>query len=231
MTNFLDAARQSPRASSILALDAPFLSGTLLAFLKPRLKHVLMPVSAKLAAAGITANQVTLFSLAGSIAVSLVLCFNPTHPALFALLPLWIPLRTACAAIDGTLAIEFGMKSRLGGILNEAGDIVSDIALPLPFVFIAPSWAPAIALLIALTVLTEIAGIAGPLFGADRRLEGPLGKADRSVLLSILGILIALFGDLPEEALRLAPVIYAGLVLTILNRIRFAIAAGRRAAK
>jgi len=32
-----------------------------------------------------------------------------------------------CATIDGTLAIDFGQKSRLGGVLNEAGDVVSDV--------------------------------------------------------------------------------------------------------
>jgi CDP-diacylglycerol--glycerol-3-phosphate 3-phosphatidyltransferase len=44
-------------------------------------------------------------------------------------LPLWVPVRTACAAIDGTRAIDFEQKSRLGGVLNEVGDIVSDVAL------------------------------------------------------------------------------------------------------
>ena len=85
-----------------------------------------------------TANQVTLASLFGSVAIGVLLCTHPTQTALFALLPIWLPVRTVCAALDGTLAIEFGQKSRLGGVLNEVGDIVSDVALFLPLAFIAP---------------------------------------------------------------------------------------------
>jgi CDP-diacylglycerol--glycerol-3-phosphate 3-phosphatidyltransferase len=83
----------------------------------------------------------------------------------------------ACAAIDGTLAIEFGQKSRLGGI-NEAGDVVSDIALFSPFALVPPF---SITLLICLACMSEPAGIAGALFGSARRLERPLGKSDRAI--------------------------------------------------
>jgi CDP-diacylglycerol--glycerol-3-phosphate 3-phosphatidyltransferase len=44
----------------------------------------------------------------------------------------------ARATIDGTLAIDFGRKSRLGGILNEVGDVVSDVVLLVPLAFVAP---------------------------------------------------------------------------------------------
>jgi CDP-diacylglycerol---glycerol-3-phosphate 3-phosphatidyltransferase len=208
------------------APDAPFLAATSLTFLKPRLKKVLRPVAAKLASIGVTA----LASLAGSIAVGALPCAHPTDTALFALLPMWLPVRTACAAIDGMLAIEFGQKSRLGGLLNEAGDIASDVALFLPLAFVTPFTPSKIAFLIVLIVLSEIAGIVGPSLGNGRRLEGPLGKADRSIILPILGLLITNLGGLPQSALILAPLLYAGLILTIWNRLRFALADPRKGA-
>lgn len=226
MTLSFDASARPRGQNSPGELDAQFLGASSLTFLKPRLKAGLRPLAAKLAGMGVTANQVTLASLAGSIAVGAVLYANADSPLLFALLPLWLPVRTACAALDGTLALEFGQKSRAGGILNEVGDVVSDIALLLPLAFFAPFSAKSIVFLIMLIVLAEIVGAIGPMFGSKRRLEGPLGKADRSIVLALLGLVIALGGGLPEGMHLLPPLLYGGLILTIWNRLRFAIADG-----
>lgn len=206
---------------------APFLAETLLTALKPRLKQVLRPVAAKLVGVGLKANEITLASLVGSISVGALLCAFPANTALFVLLPLWLPMRTACAAIDGTMAIDFGQKSSLGGVLNEVGDIASDAALMLPLAFVAPFSLSGIVLLIVLTTLTELAGIAGGMLGSDRRLEGPLGKIDRSFVLAMLGLVIALEGHLPRSAGIFVPLFCAGLLLTIWNRVRFALADAR----
>jgi CDP-diacylglycerol---glycerol-3-phosphate 3-phosphatidyltransferase len=130
----------------------------------------------------------------------------------------------ACATIDGTLAIEFGQKSRLGGILNEAGDIISEIGLFLPFVFVAPFSKVAITFLILLVILSELAGMAGLLLGSSRRLEGSLGKADRSIVFARIGLTIAVSGRLPEHAFIIVPVLAIALLITIWNRVRFAFA-------
>jgi CDP-diacylglycerol--glycerol-3-phosphate 3-phosphatidyltransferase len=127
MTSSPSEPQEASRAEPRLA----FLAETSLTFLKPLLRKALRPVAARLYEAGVTANQVTLTSLVGSVLLGAFLC-RFAHSAMFAMLPAWLVARTAFAAIDGTLAIEFGQKSRLGGILNEAGDVVSDIALFLP---------------------------------------------------------------------------------------------------
>ena len=64
--------------------------------------------------------------------------------------------------------------------------------------------------------------------GGDRRLEGPLGKADRSIVLAILGAIIAAYDGLPHAMLLLAPLLCAGSAITIWNRVRFALADARR---
>ena len=42
----------------------------------------------------------------------------------------------ALNALDGMLAREFNQKSRLGAVLNELGDVVSDTALYLPIALV-----------------------------------------------------------------------------------------------
>ena len=103
---------------------AAFLAATSLNLLKPLLKRAIRPLAAGLAGVGITANKVTIISLVGSIIVGFLLSVHADWGAVWGLLPIWMLVRMALATIDGTLAIDFGQKSRLGGILNEVGDII-----------------------------------------------------------------------------------------------------------
>jgi CDP-diacylglycerol--glycerol-3-phosphate 3-phosphatidyltransferase len=200
---------------------AAFLAATSLNLLKPLLKRALRPLAAGLAWAGITANQVT---LVGSIIVGSWLSVHADGGAIWGLLPLWMLLRIALATIDGTLAIDFGQKSRLGGILNEVGDIISDIAMFVPLAFL-PTFPPVwIALVLSLTMLTEIAGIVGPALGSSRRIEGPFGKVDRALAVGLIGVWLACLGPLPENARFVLPFFAVLLLLTIGNRLRFAVA-------
>ncbi len=93
MTLTFDAAPRPAPLRSRIKLDAPFLGASSLTFLKPRLKATVRPLAGKRAGMGVTANQGTLASLAGSLAVGGVLCANPDNTMLFALLPLWLPIR------------------------------------------------------------------------------------------------------------------------------------------
>jgi CDP-diacylglycerol--glycerol-3-phosphate 3-phosphatidyltransferase len=62
----------------------------------------------------------------------------PAMPRVFWLLPLVLFVRMALNAIDGMLAREHNQASKLGMFLNEICDIVSDMALILPFALVAP---------------------------------------------------------------------------------------------
>jgi hypothetical protein len=55
-------------------------------------------------------------------------------------------------------------------------------------------------------------------------LEGPLGKADRSIVLSAIAIAIAAVGRLPESAAAIVPLLCVGSIVTIWNRLCLAIA-------
>src|SRR4051812_46227233 len=94
--------------------------------LKPRFQTILRPLVTKLAASGITANQVTIGAALGSVLVgSTILGFGAPRTS-FLLVPVWMLLRMALNAVDGMLAREFGQRSRLGAYLNEVADVVSD---------------------------------------------------------------------------------------------------------
>jgi CDP-diacylglycerol--glycerol-3-phosphate 3-phosphatidyltransferase len=183
----------------------------------------LRPIAGRLYEAGVTANQVTSTSLIGSVLVGAILCRFADYFSSFAMLPAWLVARTAFAAVDGTLAIEFGQKSRVGGVLNEVGDVVSDIALFSPLAFVPPFSDASIALVVCFAAMSEFVGMAGTMLSGTRRLEGPLGKVDRSIVLALVAIAIAACGRLPEGAWLVVPALCLGLVVTIWNRLRFAL--------
>ena len=187
--------------------------------LKSRFQNILRPLVRSLAARGVTANQVTSVAAAVSVALGLFLSVAPL-PHWFLLVPVWFLLRMGLNAIDGMLAREHGQKSILGAYLNEIGDVVSDVALYLPFALIDPNGLlPAMAV-IFLSALTEFAGILGQAVGASRRYDGPLGKSDRAVLFGALGIFVAAGGPFAAWTSWLWAVAALLLVWTIINRIR-----------
>lgn len=188
--------------------------------LKPRFQSLLRPSVRRLAAAGVTANQVTLAAAIGSVALGALVTWRAHNHALFLLLPVWLALRMALNAIDGMLAREFGQKSRLGGYLNELCDVVSDAALLLPFAFVAPFSQPTVFAVIGLAILAEYAGVMGPLVGASRRYDGPLGKSDRAALAGALALWIGLGLPLAPWMAWAMPVAALLLVLTTINRVR-----------
>lgn len=188
--------------------------------LKPRFQALLRPLVGRLHAAGITANAVTLAACAASVALGLVLCAAADRTALFLLLPVFLFVRMALNAVDGMLAREFGHKSPLGAYLNELTDVVADAALYLPFAFLPHFGALEVGVFVFLAALTEMTGALGPMVGATRRYDGPLGKSDRAFVLGALGLAIGL-GLPPHPALA---VVFPGLALllcaTVVNRVR-----------
>lgn len=159
--------------------------------LKPRFQALLRPMVKRLYERGITANQVTVAAAAVSVALGLLLAAVPHITWLFALVPAWMLLRMALNAIDGMLAREFSQQSRLGAYLNELCDVVADSALYLPFALL-PGVSPALVVIVVLAALvSEYAGVMGPLVGAERRYDGPMGKSDRAFVFGVLGAGVA----------------------------------------
>jgi CDP-diacylglycerol--glycerol-3-phosphate 3-phosphatidyltransferase len=134
-------------------------------------------------------------------------------------------LRMALNAVDGLLAREFGQRSALGAYLNELSDLVSDAALYLPFVLVAPFGWASVGALIYLSALSEMAGALGPLVGAPRQYQGPMGKSDRAFLFGALGLWLGLAGALPDWAFWLLPAACGAMLVNLVNRVRAGLAA------
>ena len=129
--------------------------------LKPRFQALLRPLVARMARAGISANQVTLLAAGMSCLVGAAIIWSGRTEA-FLLLPVCLFLRMALNAVDGMLAREFGQKSHLGAYLNELGDVVADAALVAPFAMIAPFSPLSVFAVIFLAALSEYAGVMAP---------------------------------------------------------------------
>ena len=192
--------------------------------IKPKFQTLLRPSVTKLATRGITANQVTVFAALGSVVLGAILLRWSTHTWLFVLVPIWMFARMALNAMDGMLAREFNQKSHLGQFLNELCDVVSDWALIAPFLLIAPFTPLTVALVMLLAALSEMTGVIAQASGASRRYDGPLGKSDRALLLSIIALWLVIAGQLPEWAYWIMPITIVLLMVTVVNRVRRAIA-------
>lgn len=186
--------------------------------LKPAFQNLLRPVCRALAGAGVSANQVTVAALLLSIAVGVTFAlWSDTRWAAF-LVPTWLFLRMALNAIDGMLAREHGMQSKLGAVLNELGDVVADAALYLPFALV-PGFSPLlVAVAVVLALLTETAGVVAVQIGASRRYDGPLGKSDRAFVFGLLALLLGLGIDLGQFADGVIVLVAVLSAITVWNR-------------
>lgn len=195
--------------------------------LKPAFIALLRPFASCLARAGVTANQVTLAACLLSVGYGLLLLWRPGAALLWALLPVWLFVRMALNALDGILAREFGQKSRLGGLLNEMGDVLADAALCLPLALLPGVAVPAVAVFLWMALLTEFAGVLGLLIGAARRYDGPLGKSDRAFVLGLAALIAAAscrWGMETAPALNLGLWVCSALMLlTVWNRLKAAL--------
>lgn len=192
--------------------------------LKPRFQALLRPMVGRLAAAGVTANQVTLAAAIVSVIVGVGVAWGGETRLAFLLLPVWLFVRMALNAVDGMLAREHGQKSRLGAYLNELSDVVSDAALLLPFAVLPVFGAIPVAVVAVLAALSEMAGVLGQTVGASRRYDGPLGKSDRAFVFGALAFWIGIGGPLPGWLFWLMPVIAVALTATTINRVRAGLA-------
>jgi CDP-diacylglycerol--glycerol-3-phosphate 3-phosphatidyltransferase len=188
--------------------------------LKPAFQSSLRHSVDMLAANGVTANQVTLAAASLSIAAGAAIAAFPTAGWVFLLLPVVLFVRMALNAIDGMLAREHGQASRLGMYLNELCDVVSDLALILPFALVAPFPAWGVAAFAIAAMLAEFAGVLGVAAGSGRNYAGPFGKSDRALALGMIAVLVAADLGVSWIAPWIFPAIAALSLVTVVNRVR-----------
>lgn len=194
--------------------------------LKPRFQSLLRPMVRRLAEAGVTANQVTVLAMLLSLLAGTVIVWRSEDRSMLLLLPVVLFLRMALNAMDGMLAREHNQKSRVGAVLNELGDVVSDAALYLPLALLPGFSGSLVVLVVVLATVSEMTGVLMQALGGSRRYDGPMGKSDRAFVFGALGLALGL-GAPPEPWLTpLLALVLALLAWTILNRVRAGLAEG-----
>jgi len=190
--------------------------------LKPKFQALLQPLLACLHKWGVSPNLLTLLGILLSVAMGIYAFYGNRILALI-LLPLVLLVRMALNALDGMMARQFNMQSKLGAVLNEIGDIVSDIALYFPVYVLFkmdPNW---IMLFLLLSALNEFAGLLGQAINGVRRYDGPMGKSDRALVVGLLCLLY--FFNVPIQLYLtwIWMLIFMLLVWSTLRRLRHAI--------
>jgi CDP-diacylglycerol--glycerol-3-phosphate 3-phosphatidyltransferase len=189
--------------------------------LKPALQARLRPLARRLAARGVTPNEVTLAALAFAALGGLLILLAPDATWPLVLLPLILFLRLALDALDGMLAREHGMASDLGIALNEIADVLSDAFLYLPLAAVPGVPAGLIVVTVVFGIIAEMAGVVAAQLSGKRRQDGPRGKSDRAVCFGGIALLLA-FDAGPDGAwLQIFLLLMIALIgLSMVSRIR-----------
>lgn len=187
--------------------------------LKPVFQALLRPAMFWLARKSISANQVTFAAMALSFFSGGMLLLFP-RPELYWILPVVLFIRMALNALDGMLARECNQTTRLGAVLNEFGDVLSDIALYLPVILLPATIAPLVLVMLFLTVLSEFAGVLAQAINGVRSYAGPMGKSDRALLFGACGLALSVWPQLVVWCNLVWGVISLLLIWTIVNRCR-----------
>ncbi|KST65958.1 CDP-alcohol phosphatidyltransferase family protein [Mastigocoleus testarum] len=187
---------------------------------KPAFQNCLRPLVNRFATWQISPNQITVSAILLSVAMGLTITFYPQSKFVFLLFPIILLLRMALNAIDGMLAREQNLTTDMGFVLNELGDIISDVALYLPFSFIPGIKAPWIITIVILAIIAEIIGFLKFIIDNKRSYEGPMGKSDRALFFAIISLVLG-FG-IQLESISFMNSIWVGMVVlllwTIFNR-------------
>lgn len=191
--------------------------------LKPKFQSLLRPMTRRLAVAGVTANQVTVSALVLSAATGAFIACRPDERWRLLLLGPVLFVRMALNAIDGMLAREHGMKSALGAILNEIGDVAADAAIYLPLSLVPGFDPPLVIAAVVMAIFTEMTGVVGVQIGASRRYDGPFGKSDRAFAFGAMSLMVGLGVPVGRWITVVLVVMLALLAITVFNRGRRAL--------
>lgn len=191
---------------------------------KTWLLKLMHPLARLLFDDGVRAIHVT--SCAGliSVAVGVLVAAFAFHPWVFVLVPIWMILRMLLNAVVAVLISEFGQHSRLGTCAHELSRVVAETALFLPFAVISKVSMLLVLTVTLLAIFSEFAGLLGPLIKASRRRDGPMTSDLRLLCFGIFGAGIG-SGYVLTAPINIAlAVITVLLLLTIITRIRKAVA-------
>lgn len=157
--------------------------------LKPAFQKLLTPILTGLHKVGVTANQITWSSIFLSLLIGIAFWHADNYRILFLALPVGLLIRMALNALDGMMARTYNQQSRKGEVLNEIGDIISDIFIFFPLLIFEGQIIYLIVIFLSMSIINEFAGLIGKVVSGERRYDGPMGKSDRAFVMGLYGLL------------------------------------------
>ena len=159
--------------------------------LKPKFQQLLNPILMLFRRIGISPNHITVFSVLFSVLIGYILLLAQENSLFYLFVALGLLFRMMLNALDGMMAKKYNLQSKTGEILNEVGDILSDIAIYFPFIYFEGITLEYVIGFLLLSVINEFCGLLAKIISGERRYDGPMGKSDRALLVGL--ICIALF--------------------------------------
>ena len=158
--------------------------------LKPKFQKLLMPLLKLLHNFGITPNSLTVFTILFSFFIGYLLFLGIDNKIYFLFVSIGLLFRMMLNALDGMMATTYNLKSKEGEVLNEIGDVLSDIAIYFPFIYFNSLSIELIIIFISLSVINEFCGLLAKSISGIRRYDGPMGKSDRAFFVGIICIIL-----------------------------------------
>lgn len=158
--------------------------------LKKQFQNILMPFCKLLAKLGISPNQITVFTVILNLFFAFFLYKFSNFKFIYLLIPVFFFIRMALNALDGMLANNFNMKTKIGIFFNEMADVISDTAVFYTFFKIIATPEYLSFIFIFFSILSEYTGVVAFMVDGKRHYEGPMGKSDRVFFISILSLFI-----------------------------------------
>jgi CDP-diacylglycerol---glycerol-3-phosphate 3-phosphatidyltransferase len=190
--------------------------------LKPKFQALLQPLLQRLRKWGVSPNLLTLLGILLSLAMGIYALYGDRTIALI-LMPIVLLLRMALNALDGMMARQYNLQSKMGALLNEMGDVISDIVLYYPLYVLFAMDQVWVMCFLLLSVLNEFAGLLGQALGGARRYDGPMGKSDRALVVGVLSLLFLFKAPINPYLTWIWMVVFCLLIWSTLKRLRNAV--------
>ena len=156
--------------------------------IKPKFQQLLMPLLKLLRRYRVSPNLITIFSIILSFIISYFFWNALSNSLYFLIVAFGLLLRMMLNALDGMMARIYNLESEIGEVLNEVGDIISDIAIYFPLIMFEFLEIEIAVIFILLSIINEFCGLMAKVMSGERRYDGPMGKSDRAFLIGILCI-------------------------------------------
>jgi CDP-diacylglycerol--glycerol-3-phosphate 3-phosphatidyltransferase len=189
--------------------------------LKPAFQRSLSGIERWLVLRRVHPDRLTEAALVLSVLGGVSLFAAPSLPWLLALVPIVAVVRTALNALDGMVARDTGLARPWGEVFNELCDRFADVALLGGMVLAGPPNLVLGAAAITMMLLSSYLAILNKAAGGRRLYMGPMGKADRMVLLAI-GAPLGFFLPLTWVYNGILAIVLLGCLLTFARRIQAA---------